>query len=206
MKVNEPVMTPPSEAAMRNRAPIAEVLERVLPRREGALLLDVASGGGEHAVYFAERFSWLTVQPSDRNARALADIDARAEGASRVRRAIALDVLDAPWPIARADAVTCINMLHASAPETLAALMSGAAAVLAPGDPLVTYGPYRIGGRHTAPSNETFDAWLKRERDPRWGIRDLEDVERQAARAGLALEQRIAMPANNFVLVFRRSA
>jgi cyclopropane fatty-acyl-phospholipid synthase-like methyltransferase len=191
-----------SPAALRNRDAIADELASVLPR-EG-LVLEIASGSGEHVVHFAERFPALTFQPSDPREEARASIDdyARELGA-RVLPALALDVT-APWPIGHADAVVCINMLHASVPETLPSLMRGAATILAKGAPLVTYGAYKIGGAHTAPSNETFDAWLK-ERDPRWGVRDLEAVVLEAERAGFALEKRVAMPANNFTLVFRRT-
>jgi hypothetical protein len=192
-----------SPAAVRNRDAIAEVLARVLP--PSGLVLEIASGTGEHAVHFAARFPGLVLQPSDPRAEARASIDAYAadlpEG--RVLPALALDVLS-PWPIDRADAVICINMIHASVPETVPALMKGAAAILPVGAPLVTYGAYKVDGQHTAPSNETFDAWLK-ERDPRWGVRDLEHVVSEAERAGFTLGERIAMPANNFVLVFRRA-
>lgn len=202
-------LSPPkmsSPAALRNRSVIADVLARVLPTTPG-VVLDIASGTGEHAAYFAERFPHLSWAPSDPRPEARASIDAHAAElpAGRVRPALDLDVLRWPWPIAAADAITCINMLHASVPETLPALMRGAAALLPPGAPLVTYGAYRIGGRHTAPSNEAFDGWLK-ERDPRWGVRDLEVVVAEAAAHGLTLEERIAMPAENFVLVFRRAA
>jgi hypothetical protein len=192
-----------SPAALRNREAIADVLARVLPK--SGLVLEIASGSGEHAVHFAQRFPDLVLQPSDPREEGRASIDAHAAELppGRVLPALALDVI-APWPLTHADAVVCINMIHASVPETVPALMKGAAAILAKGAPLVTYGAYKIGGAHTAPSNETFDAWLK-ERDPRWGVRDLEHVVAEAEKAGFTLEERIAMPANNFVLVFRRA-
>lgn len=192
---------PLSTAATRNREPIADVLARVLPER--GTVLEIASGGGVHVAYLAERFPKLTFQPSEPNPAALADIDAHAARAN-VLPAIALDVLAWPWPLERADAIVCINMIHASAPETLPALMRGAGALLGSGAPLVTYGPYRIGGQQTSESNVEFDAWLKRERNPTWGVRDLEAVIAEADANGLRLEERIAMPANNFSLVFRR--
>ena len=189
---------------MRNRGPIADALRRILPTRDPLILLEVASGGGEHAVYLADRFPHLVIQPSERSEEARADIDLQARGHARVRPAVRLDVLERPWPVEHADVVLCINMLHASVPATLPALMAGAKAVLGPSGLLVTYGPYRIGGEHTAPSNAEFDAWL-RERNPEWGVRDLEVVVDAAERNGFTLLERISMPANNFILVFARS-
>lgn len=181
---------------------ILDVLRRVLPAR--GTVLEIAEGSGEHVVHFAAALPDLVFVPSDPKPDARASIDAHvAERAlSNVRPALALDVLG-EWPVSRADAVVCINMLHASVPETLPALMDGAGRILSDGGVLVTYGAYRIDGAHTAQSNVAFDAWLK-ERDPRWGVRDLEDVVAEAARHGLVLEERIVMPAENFVLVFRR--
>ncbi len=202
---------PSSPSALRNRAVIADALAEILPAgltgiSETSTLLEIASGTGEHAVHFVERLPQWTIQPTEATAEACAQIDRRVleSAAPRVERAKVLDVTKKPWPVERADAVLTINMLHASLPETLPGLMEGAASVLPAGCLLVTYGPYRIDGRHTSPSNEDFDAWLKRERDPRWGVRDFEEVCAEAARCGLVFERRIAMPANNFVLVFRR--
>ncbi len=199
-----PMVQPISGAVLRNRGPIADVLVRVLPER--GTVLEIASGGGGHAAYFAERLPELIFQPTEASDEALGEIDARAamRTAGTVLPAMRLDVLAQPWPIARADAVLCINMIHASPPSTVPALMRGAAALLAPGAPLVTYGPYKIGGQHTSESNVEFDAWLKRERDPRFGVRDLEAVVAEAEACGLRLDERVAMPANNFVLVLRR--
>lgn len=192
-------------SALRNRGPIADVLARVLPTRAGALVLEIASGSGEHVTYFADRFPALTFQPTDPLDAARASIVAHCAElrVTNVLSPLALDVC-APWPIEHADAIVCINMIHASPPESAPALFSGAAQILAPGAPLVTYGPYRIGGAHTAPSNETFDRWLKAERDPRWGVRDLEALEANAASVGLALEERVPMPADNFTLLWRK--
>lgn len=197
-------LPPPPGSALRNRGPIADVLARVLPA-EGTVL-EIASGSGAHTTHFAERFPALTFQPTEASAEPLAEIDARARTrtAGTVLPAFVLDVCAWPWPIARADAIVCINMIHASPPATLPGLMRGAGALLAPGAPLVTYGPYKIGGAHTAESNVEFDAWLQRERDPSWGVRDLEAVVAEADANGLSLEERVAMPANNFCLVFRR--
>lgn len=190
-----------SPSALRNRGPIADVLAGVLPER--GLVLEIASGSGEHVAHFAERFAHLTFQPTEAAPGALASIDAHCEGLSNVRPALVLDVL-APWPVAHADAVVCINMIHASVPETVPALMKGAAKILPSGGRMLTYGAYKIGGEHTAPSNESFDVWLKTERDPRFGVRDLEAIVDEADRAGLDLESRVPMPANNFALVWRR--
>jgi len=192
-------------SALRNRGPISDVLARVLPTRAGALVLEIASGSGEHVTFFATHFPSLVFQPSDPMEGARASVLAHCAELhlTNVRPPLDLDVC-APWPIEHADAIVCINMIHASPPESAPALLSGAARILAPGAPLITYGPYRIGGGHTAPSNETFDRWLKTERDPRWGVRDLEELEAHGATVGLVLEERVAMPADNFTLVWRR--
>ncbi len=194
-----------SPSALRNRGPIADVLARVLPTRAGASILEIASGSGEHVTFFAARFPSLTFQPSDPMEAARASVLAHCAELhlGNVLAPLDLDVC-APWPLERADAIVCINMIHASPPESGPALFSGAARLLAHGAPLVTYGPYRMGGAHTAPSNEAFDRWLKTERDPRWGVRDLEDLEAHAASAGLVLEERVPMPADNFTLIWRR--
>ena len=193
-------------ATARNRAPILAVLERVLPER--GLVLEIASGTGEHAVAFARALPSLTFQPSDADPEALASIEAwrRHSGPANLRRALPLDVHALPWMlpgIARIDAALCINMIHIAPWSACLALLDGAAAQLAPGAPLVLYGPYREGGIHTAPSNAAFDASL-RERDPRWGVRDQGEVAAEAAARGLDLEEVVAMPANNRTLVLRR--
>ena len=192
-------------ATARNRAPILAVLERVLPAR--GLVLEIASGTGEHAVAFAQALPSLVFQPSDVSPEALASIEAwRAHrGVGNVRHAIALDVHELPWVLPDLpDAVLCINMIHIAPWSACLALLDGAAAALAPGAPLVLYGPYRAGGVHTAPSNAAFDASL-RERDPRWGVRDQEEVVAEAAARGLVLEDVVEMPANNRTLVLRRA-
>lgn len=188
----------------RNREPILEVLKLELP--DEGLLLEVASGSGEHAMYFAEHLPRLTIQPSDPDAEARASIDSWREhlGLVNVRPALDLDVTRLPWPLERADAVLCINMVHISPWRCTEALMRGAAGVLDEGAPLLTYGPYRRGGRHTAPSNAAFDESL-RARNPAWGVRDLEQVQAEAEKNGLKLADVVAMPANNFTLVFRKA-
>ena len=187
----------------RNAAPIADVLRDVLPGR--GLVLEIASGSGEHALHFARAFPGLSFQPSDAEPAALRSIDAwRADaGLPNLLPALALDVRAAEWPIAAADAILCINMIHISPWAATEGLMRGAGRLLAPGAPLYLYGPYRQAGVATAPSNEAFDESL-RARDPDWGLRDLEAVVAEAARNGLRLDGVTPMPANNLSLVFRR--
>lgn len=194
-------MFAPSTA--RNRAPILEVLARVVP--EGARVLEIASGAGEHAVFLAEHLRGVIWVPSDPDAEARASIDAwRAHsGLANVLPALALEVSQSPWPLSRADVVACINMIHISPWEATEALIAGASAILPRGGVLYTYGPYRRGGAHTAPSNESFDASL-RARNPAWGVRDLEAVESTARAKGFVLDEIVDMPSNNLSLVFRR--
>lgn len=191
-------------AAERNAEPIRAVLARVLPAR--GLVLEVASGSGQHGVFMARAFPEIAWQPSDADPAALASIQAWADeaGLPNLRPPLRLDAEDEPsaWPIGAADAVVCINMIHVAPWSAALGLVRGAAALLGPGAPLVTYGPYRFDGR-TAPSNEEFDASL-RARDPSWGVRDARDLEAAAAAVGLHLVESVAMPANNHSLVFAR--
>lgn len=189
-------------AAARNRGPILAVLRDWLPA-EG-LVLEVASGSGEHAVHFAEALPGLLFQPSDPDAGALASIDAWAEGVANIRGAVRLDAASADWPVGAVDAVVCINMIHIAPWAAAEGLVRGAAARLRSGGPLVLYGPYRVGGAHTAPSNAAFDADL-RARDPAWGVRDLEAVAALGSDAGFGAPEVRAMPANNLMLRFRRA-
>lgn len=192
-------------ATERNRAPLLDVLRRVLPS-QGAVL-EVAAGTGQHAVAFAEALPGLTWHPTDADPGALDSIRAWAAEAALPNLAppARLDVLaDEPWPLARADAVVCINMIHIAPWEACLGLMRGAGAVLEAGAPLVLYGPYRRDGTHTAPSNAAFEDWLKAQ-DPRFGVRDLETVAAEAAAHGLSLEEVVPMPANNFTVIFRRA-
>jgi len=190
-------------AAERNAAPILDVLKTALPAH--GTVLEIASGTGQHAAHFAAALPHLVWQPSDADPRARASIAAWGAhtGLANLLAPLDLDVLREPWPIAAADAIVCINMIHISPWEATVALMQGAGARLPAGGVLVTYGPYRRGGAHTAPSNEAFDADL-RARNPAWGVRDMEAVEKLAEAAGLICETRVAMPANNFSLVFRK--
>ena len=190
-------------AVARNRDHILAVLRRVLPAQ--GTVLEIASGSGEHAVHFAGALSDITWQPTDQDAAALRSIAAWRESA-RLPNLLAPLELDVPraWPIARADAIVCINMIHISPWRSSEALMAGAATVLSPDGVLFLYGPYKEGGVHTAPSNEAFDASL-RARNPEWGVRDLDDVKALAAGNGLQFVERVAMPTNNLSVVFRRS-
>lgn len=187
-------------ATQRNRDAILAVLRRHL--LASGLLLEIASGTGEHALHFAAALPGITVQPSDPDAGARASIDAHAgaAGLANIRPALALDVTGA-WPIDRADALLCCNMIHIAPWEATPALVAGAARVLPPGAPLLLYGPFLRDGRHTAPSNAAFDESL-RARDPRWGVRDLDEV--IALAADFDVEAIEAMPANNLTAVFRR--
>lgn len=192
-------------AAARNRDPIWSVLQRHLPQ-EG-LVLEVASGSGEHAVHFARASGpGLIFQPSDPDPAARASIDAwrTAAGVANVRPAIALDATAETWPIVRADAVLCFNMIHIAPWEAAVGLVRGAGRVLPPGGLLFLYGPFKREGRHTAPSNEAFDRDFLKARNPAWGVRDLEAVAGLAAEAGFAAPALEAMPANNLSVIFRR--
>ena len=191
-------------ATLRNREPIAEVLARELPAR--GTVLEIAAGTGEHAVFFAGAFPALQWQPTDPSPEALASIAAYREdyGAANLAAPLLLDAC-APdsWPVDRADAIVCINMVHISPWEATLGLFAGAARLLAAsGGPLILYGPYIEQGVETAPSNLEFDASLKA-RNPLWGLREAEALDRLAAQHGMARSARYALPANNIMLVYR---
>lgn len=195
------VMTYP--APERNKEPILEVLRRVLPP-EGRVL-EIASGTGQHIVHFAQGLPQLRWLPSDPEAPHRESIAARVAlaGLANVAPPLDIDVMHRPWPADGIDAIVCINMIHiAPWPATLA-LLQESARLLPVFGLLCLYGPYRREGRHTAPSNETFDADL-RLRNPHWGVRDLEEVESCAGEAGLELQEVVPMPANNLSVIFRR--
>lgn len=189
-------------ATARNREPILEVLARVLP--PAGVVLELASGSGEHAAWFAARLPGVAWQPSDVDPDAVASVAAYVveAGLPNLRPPVVVDAAAPAWPVERADAIVCINMLHIAPWEAAVGLFAGAARLLPAGAPLVTYGPYRFGGAFTAPSNQAFDASL-RARDPRWGVRDVDDLRALAGEHGLALDEIVARPANNHVLVFR---
>lgn len=191
-------------AAERNRHAILEVLRSVMPR--DGVVLEIASGSGQHASFFAERLTGLTWQPSDVSAAAIASIDAHV-GESQLpnlRRAICLDARTATWPLMRANAVFCANMIHISPWDATVGLFRGAATLLAEGEFLITYGPYRFHGRHTAPSNAQFDASL-RAQNLEWGVRDVDDLDDLAQLHGFRRAASVSMPANNWTLVWARA-
>jgi SAM-dependent methyltransferase len=192
-------------AADRNRTPILEVLRPLL--HDGALVLEIASGSGQHVVHFATSLPRVTFQPTDADRGALASIEAhRADAAlTNVLPPLRLDASSASWPVTRADAVVCINMIHISPFACTEGLFAGAHRVLPPGGLLYLYGPYRFSGAFTAPSNEAFDASL-RAQNPAWGVRDVDDLVRLASGAGLEHEATVPMPANNHSLLFRKRA
>ncbi|MCJ2178842.1 DUF938 domain-containing protein [Novosphingobium album (ex Hu et al. 2023)] len=190
-------------AAARNRDPILAVLREVLP--PSGLVLELASGTGEHAVHFARALPGLVWQPSDPDADARESIGAwrGTEALTNLLPPVALDAAAPLWPVETADAVVCINMIHISPWASTEGLMAGAGRLLAPGHPLVLYGPYRRAGHPIEPGNQAFDEDLKR-RDPRWGLRQLEDVRACAKEHGLVLERYVEMPANNLSVIFRK--
>ena len=179
------------------------MLQRVLPSH--GIALEIASGTGQHAAHFATGLPGWHWQPSDADPRALASISAWCTGIANVQPAIHLDVQATPWNGVpeRVDALFCANLLHISPWQTCAALMRGAARHLAPQGRLLLYGPYFVEGEPTAPGNLAFDADL-RTRNAAWGLRRLADVVREAEAVGLQLQQRVAMPANNLLLVLAR--
>jgi hypothetical protein len=189
-------------AAERNRDPILTVLCRTLPR-SGAVL-EIASGTGQHVAHFAQALPALSWQPSEFDPQAHASIDAWTEGLRNVRPAIALDVTSPVWDLPVYDAIFNANMIHIAPWEACVCLMRGAREHLGAGGILVLYGPFRVHGQHTAPSNASFDASLQ-ERDPRWGVRDVEAVTNLAGDQQLVLHERIEMPANNQMLIFQRT-
>ncbi len=193
-----------SPAVARNTGPILEVLRAHLPHR-GAVL-EIAAGSGEHAVAFATALPGLDWTPSDPSAEARASITAWAEAAGlpNLREPLALDVLDtASWPDGPFQALVCINMIHISPWTATEGLMALAGRALRPGGLLALYGPWREADVPLAPSNAAFDESL-RARDPAWGLRDRDAVVALARDERLAFTMRIAMPANNLMLLFRR--
>ncbi len=190
-------------AALRNRDPILAVLRPILP--DQGLVLELASGTGEHGVYFARALPALTWQASDPSPDARASIAAwaAAEALANMPAPLDLDAASDTWPIARADALVCINMIHISPWAATEGLMRGAGRLLDAGQPLYLYGPYHRAGQPLAPSNAAFDADLQ-SRDPRWGLRDLDAVAACAEASGLMLDAVTEMPANNLSVVFRK--
>lgn len=190
-------------ATARNRDAILDVLRSVLPA--SGLVLEVASGSGEHVVHFARAFPDLTFQPSDPENAALQSIAAWSQnsGLKNIRPPVMLDAASGQWPAHAADAILCINMIHIAPWRASEGLFRGAARLLRAGAPLYLYGPYRRADVVTAPSNEAFDESL-RSRNPEWGLRDLEAVAALAQNNGFSGPAITEMPANNLSVVFRR--
>jgi hypothetical protein len=192
-------------AALRNRDFITDILIDHLPPQ--GLLLEIASGTGEHCVRFGERLPRHVIQPSDPNERARISIDAwiASSHLTNVRAALDIDASLPDWPIAQADAVICINMIHISPWRATTGLFAGAARILGSHGLLFTYGPYMQNGRHTSEGNAAFDADL-RSQNAEWGVRPIEDLTQLALSCGFSAPHKIEMPSNNFTLIFKRSA
>ncbi len=192
-------------ATLRNREPILEALKPILPAR--GLVLEIAAGSGEHAVYFGQRLPALTFQPTDPDERSLRSVAAwiAEAGVTNVRAPIRLDAAAQDWPVKAADAALCINMIHIAPWDSTLGLFRGAAAVLPKGAPLYLYGPYIREGAPTAQSNLDFDANFLRARNPAWGLRDLGAVTDVARAAGFSGPVVTEMPANNLSVVFWRA-
>jgi SAM-dependent methyltransferase len=192
-----------SPSFLRNRDPILAVLTRVLPQH--GTVLEIASGSGEHVIYFAAARPSLTWQPTDQDQAALRSIAAHRSAARlpNVHPPLQLDASASSWPVTYADAVVAINMVHISPWRAAEGLIAGAGRVLRRGGILYLYGPYKENGIHTASSNAVFDESL-RARNPGWGVRDVADLAELARAHGLSFAERVIMPANNLSLIFRR--
>jgi len=192
-------------AAERNRKPILDVLARVLPER--GIVLEIASGTGQHVAFFAGALPRLVWQPSELDPHTFGSIAAWTEAGrlANVRPPLKLDVTEDEWPVDSVEAIFNANMIHIAPWEVCLGLLRGAGRHLSERGLLVIYGPFRIGGKHTAASNAAFDRDL-RSRDPSWGVRDLEAVVEAARGRGLVFEAQVPMPANNQTLVFRAGA
>ena len=191
-------------AALRNREPIAKVLSEWLPG--SGIVLEVASGTGEHAAWFAERFPDLEWQPSDTHPGALGSIAAwvDASGLPNLRRPVVIDASSGDWPVGKADVVLNINMAHISPWSASLGLIAGASRLLPLDGPLILYGPWLKDDIETVPSNLAFDADLKA-RDPEWGLRRVEDFAAAASAKGFSFVDFRQMPANNLMMLFRLS-
>jgi SAM-dependent methyltransferase len=190
-------------SAERNSGPILKVLERVLPKT--GLVLEVASGTGQHVVHFAQALKSLSWQPTEMDARCRRSISAWLVTANltNARQPLDLDVRTLPWPVPTLDAIVCLNLIHIAPWSVAMALFAGAGLALREAGLLYLYGPYSVQGKHTAPSNAAFDGAL-RAQNPEWGIRDLDEVDSVAKEQGFDLAETIEMPANNFSVLFRK--
>ncbi len=194
-------------ATERNREAIASALERWLPAPpEEARVLEVSSGTGQHACYFARRSPHVRWQPTERDTSMFGSIRAWTvdAGVDNVAPPLELDVEARPWPVQSADIIVNINMIHIAPWSACLALLDGASSVLEPVGRLFMYGPYKIGGSHTAPSNEAFDRDFLRAQDPEWGVRDLDEVIAEARTRGLEHQATVEMPANNLSVIYQR--
>ena len=191
-------------ATLKNRESILSILKLTLPKN--GLVLEIASGSGEHAAYFAPRLEGLTWQPSAPSPESQASISSWAEEtqSGNLLTPVELDVLVEPWPVLQADAIVCINMIHISPWAVTKSLIAGAGRTLRTGGILYLYGPYKVNGEHTSLSNQTFHESLK-SRDSQWGIRDLTDIISEAKTQGLMHTQSIQMPTNNQSVIFERT-
>lgn len=194
-------------ATTRNREPILAVLQRILP--ETGTVLEVASGTGEHAIFFAPHLVPRQWQPSDPDTRSRASIAAWQSHfpAENLYPPLDLDVRDRLWSVERENqsaiaAIVSINMIHISPMSACLGLMAGAGRILQAGGILYLYGPFKIGGQHTAPSNVAFDEMLRSE-NPEWGVRNLDDIIALANSHNLKLLETIQMPANNLSVIFK---
>jgi SAM-dependent methyltransferase len=200
--MNDPRLFAPS--VPRNRDPILDVLRTILPPK--GLVLEIASGSGEHVAHFAAALPGLTFQPSDPNPEARASIDAwtAQNGLPNIRPALALDASRPPWPLSQAVAIICINMVHISPWAASQGLFRQASEILQPGGAFYLYGAFLREGVLTAPSNIAFDGWL-RGQNLEWGLRDLAVVGALARENGFAAPEVIEMPSNNLSVIFRRT-
>lgn len=192
-------------APERNKQPILERLLEVVPPG-GGIWLEIAAATGQHAVHFAPHFSSYVYQPSDVDEKHLATLIKRqlVSKIINLRPPVRLDVTDEVWPIKRADVIYCANMIHIAPWEVSMGLFRWAGRLLARGKLLITYGPYMFDGQHTSESNEQFDASLKG-RNPAWGVRDVNALDKLAHASGLVRRDAISMPANNFLLVWDKT-
>lgn len=194
-------------SADRNKDVILETLLPLLPPSDkSGTCLEVASGTGQHVAHFARATPHLTWQPTEMVDDSFPSISSWCDGLTNVAAPCIVDAASPPWegiPIPSFDAVYAANICHISPWDATAGLLRGAAQCLKPGGILAIYGPFKVGGEFTTESNANFHASLQ-SRDPRWGYRDVSQLTEIGAECGLVFEQRIDMPANNFMLVFRR--
>ena len=196
---------PDNPAAERNKEPILNVLRDILPRK--GLVLEIASGTGQHVVHFAKELPELNWQPTDKDEASTDSIMVRVResGLDNIIKPILLDVRHIPWPIDHSDAILCINMIHISPWAATEALFTNANQALSSSGILYLYGPYRQSGRHNSATNESFDISLQ-SRNPEWGVRDLEAIVELAKAQGFSLENATEMPANNLSVAFRNTS